>query len=100
MAESLAKILLVYRAVFIALLDGSSELSWVGTSLIILKTWSWSPYSVVFSSSNTVLLEVSNGLISFLKSSAKSFNSSTVVWYEIKLLLDLSLLSGSSRLIA
>ena len=37
-AEGLAEILLVYRAVFIALLDNSDKLSWVRTSLIILKT--------------------------------------------------------------
>ena len=40
LAEGLAKILLVYGVVFIALLNSSSELNWVGTSSIILKTWS------------------------------------------------------------
>ena len=100
LVEGLAEILLAHRAVFIALLDSSSELSWVGTSLIILKTWSWSPYSAVFGFSNTVLLGVGNCLIFLLGSSAESFNSSIVVWYEIESLSDLSLLSGFSRLIA
>ena len=37
LVKGLAEILLIYRAVFIALLDGSGKLSWVKTSLIILK---------------------------------------------------------------
>ena len=39
MAEGLAEILLAYKAVFIALLDGSGKLSWVGIGLIVFKTW-------------------------------------------------------------
>ena len=79
LVKGLAEISLACRAVFIALLDGFSELSWVRTSLIILKTWSWSPYSTVFSSSDTILLKVGNCLISFLGSSAELFNFSTVI---------------------
>ena len=76
LAEDLAEILLACGAVFIALLDGSSELSWVGISLIILKIWSWSPYSTVLGSSDTVLLGVGNCSISLVKNSAKLFDFS------------------------
>ena len=37
LVKGLAEILLAYRAVLIALLNGSGELCWVGTSSIILK---------------------------------------------------------------
>ena len=94
--EDLAEISLARGAV----LNGSSELGWVRTGLIVLKTWSWSPCGAVFGSSNTVLLRVGNCLISFLGSFAELFNSSTVVWYKIKLLSDLSSSSSSGRLIA
>jgi hypothetical protein len=86
---------LAYRAV----LNGSGELGWVKTSSIILKIWSWSPYNAVFGSGDTILLGVGNYSISFLGSSAELFNSSTVIWYKIELLSDLSLLSCFSRLI-
>ena len=73
--EDLAEISLARGAV----LNGSSELGWVRTGLIVLKTWSWSPCGAVFGSGNTVLLGVGNCLISFLESSAESFNSSAVI---------------------
>ena len=38
--EGLAKILLAYRIVLIALPDGSGELGWVGIGLTAFKTWS------------------------------------------------------------
>ena len=96
LAEGLAEILLAYKAV----LDGFSKLSWVGTNSIVFKMLSWSPCRSVFISNNIVLLGVGNCSISLLESSAESFNSSTVVWYEIESLLNSSLLSSSSRLIA
>ena len=37
LVKGLAEILLTHRAVFIALLDSSSKLSWVKIGLIILK---------------------------------------------------------------
>ena len=40
MVENLAEILLARGAVFIALLDGSGELGWVGIGLTAFKTWS------------------------------------------------------------
>ena len=102
MVKGLAEILLAYRAIFIALLDGFGELDWVGIGLIIFKTWSWSPCKLVFVSSksgDTVLLRVSNCSISFIGSSAKLINFSIATWYKINLSLDLSLWSSSSRLI-
>ena len=79
MAEGLAEILLVYRAVFITLLDSFSKLSQVKANSTIFKTWSESPYSTVFSFNNTILLKVGNCLISFLRTFIKSFNFGAVV---------------------
>ena len=59
------------------ILDSSSEPSWVGIALIISKILSWSPCGEVFvsgRSGDTVLLGVSSCLVSFIGSSAKSFD--------------------------
>ena len=77
--EGLAKILLACGAVLVALPDGFGELSWVGIGSTAFETWSWSPYNVVLDSNDTVLLGVSNCLISFIGSFAELFDSGVVI---------------------
>jgi hypothetical protein len=91
----LAEISLVHGAV----LDSFRELGWVRIGSIVFKIWSWSPYSTVLDSGDTVLLKVSNCLISFAGSFTELFNS-VAAWYKINSSSDSSLWSGSGRLIA
>ena len=76
MAEDLAEFLLIYRAVFNAPLDGFNEvLNYIKIILIVFKILFWSPFSKAFNFSrfkDTVLLGVSNYLISFINFIANS----------------------------
>ena len=78
----MAEILLACGAILVALLDSSGELNWLGLALIISRTLSWSPPSIVFVSGrfgDTVLLGVGSCLISFVGGFTELFNLGVVV---------------------
>ena len=79
MAKNLTKILLAYKAVFNAPLDGFNEvLNYIKIILIVFKILFWSPFSKAFNFSrfrDTISLEVGNCLIFFIESSTNLFNS-------------------------